>query len=180
VAAFYHGAVVVTLIIILLHKHGYLPFLRKSHLRDFSRYIFILCIIWTYTWFVQYILIWYANIPEETVYYMPRTKGEFIPLFYGELILNWVFPFLFLMSGKISSNINALLIACIVLMIGHWVDFYLQVIVGTYHHLHIGFIEIGTFVGYLGLFAAVVAWSLARVPLVARNHPYLEESLKNH
>jgi len=87
--AFYHGTVVITLIIIILSKLGYLPFLNKAHLKDLSKYIFILSIIWTYLWFSQYILIWYANIPEETVYYLPRTKGAFVPLFYAELIINF-------------------------------------------------------------------------------------------
>jgi hypothetical protein len=65
-------------------------------------------------------------------------------------------------------------------MIGHWIDIYNQVIVGTYHHLEIGFIEVGTFLGFLGLFAYVTARSLAMASLVPKHHPYLEESLAHH
>jgi hypothetical protein len=178
--AFFHASAVITLVVVILNKLGYFPFLTKAHLRDFSKYIFILSIIWAYTWFAQYILIWYANIPEETVYYLPRTKGEFVPLFYLELVINWLVPFLLLMIGKIATNRNALIAICSVLMIGHWIDIYNQVIVGTYHHLEIGFIEIGTFIGFLGLFAYITARSLAMAPLVAKHHPYLEESLTHH
>jgi hypothetical protein len=180
VMAFFHASVVITLIVVILNKLGYFPFLTKAHLRDFSKYIFVLSIIWTYTWFAQYILIWYANIPEETVYYLPRTKGEFVPLFYLELVINWLVPFLLLMIGKVATNKNALIAICSVLMIGHWIDIYNQVIVGTYHHLEIGFIEIGTFIGFLGLFAYITARSLAMAPLVPKHHPYLEESLAHH
>ncbi|MFO7615335.1 MAG: hypothetical protein R6W71_11930 [Bacteroidales bacterium] len=180
VMAFFHATAVITLIVIILNKLGYFPFLTKAHLRDFSKYILALSIIWVYTWFSQYILIWYANIPEETVYYLPRTKGEFIPLFYGELIINWLFPFLALMSNKVKKNANALIVICSILMIGMWVDIYQQVIVGTYHHLEIGFIEAGTFLGFIGLFAYVTARSLAMVPLVPKHHPLLEESLNHH
>jgi len=180
VMGFYHAVVLITIIVILLNKLGYLPFLNKYHLQDFSKYIFILSIIWAYTWFSQYILIWYANIPEETVYYVPRTKGEFTPLFYTELIVNWLFPFIVLLSGKISSSKNALLVVAVILMLGQWVDIYMQVAVGTIHHLHIGWIEIGSFIGYIGLFALVLAISLKRAPLIAKNHPYLEESLEHH
>jgi hypothetical protein len=120
--AFYHGTAVITLIIIILNKFGYLPFLNKAHLKDLSKYIFILSIIWTYMWFAQYILIWYANIPEETVYYMPRTKGEFRPLFYAELIINWVIPFALLLSNYLVSHKNTLMGICIIIIFGQWVD----------------------------------------------------------
>ena len=180
IMAFYHGTAMIALIVIILNKFGYFPFLNKSHLKDFSKYIFILCIMWVYTWFTQYILIWYANIPEETVYYIPRTKGEFATLFHVELILNWIVPFVLLLSGYISTNKNLLIIIIGVLMIGNWVDIYQQVFPGTVHHLQIGFIEIGSFIGFLGVFALVVGISLSKVPLVPKNHPFLEESFKHH
>jgi len=178
--SFYHGTVVITLIVIILSKLGYLPFLNKAHLKDFSKYIFILSIIWTYLWFSQYILIWYANIPEETVYYLPRTRGEFKPLFYLELIINFAIPFALLLSNYLVSHKNTLMAICIIIIIGHWVDLYLQIIVGTYGKLEFGLIEIGTFIGFAGMFAFVVARALKAVPMVPRNHPYLEESLGHH
>ena len=180
IMAFYHGTAMIALIVIILNKFGYFPFLNKSHLKDFSKYIFILCILWVYTWFTQYILIWYANIPEETVYYIPRTKGEFAALFHIELILNWIVPFVLLLSGYISTNKNLLIIIIGVLMIGNWVDIYQQVFPGTVHHLQIGFIEIGSFIGFLGIFALVIGISLSKAPLVPKNHPFLEESFKHH
>jgi hypothetical protein len=178
--SFYHGTVVITLIVIILNKMGYLPFLSKAHLKDFSKYIFILSIIWTYLWFAQYILIWYANIPEETVYYFPRTKGEFKPLFYLELIINFAIPFALLLSNYLVSRKNTLLGICIIIILGQWVDLYLQIIVGTYGKLEIGLIEVGSFAGFAGMFAYVVAGALKAAPLVAKNHPYLEESLGHH
>ena len=178
VMAFYHGTVVTTLIVIILNKLGYLPFLTKSHLKGLSKYIFVLGIIWVYTWFAQYILIWYANIPEETIYYMPRTKGEFVPLFYLELIINWFIPFMLLMSGRIVTSKNAMIAICSMLVIGQWIDVYNQVFPGAYHHLHIGFIDVGTFVGFLGIFGYLVARFLTMVPLVPKHHPLLDESLE--
>ena len=180
VMAFYHGTVVIVLVVILLNKAGYLPFLNKNHLKDFSKYIFILSIIWVYVWFVQYILIWYANIPEETIYYMPRTMGEFSVFFRMEMIINWLVPFLLLLSKKIATNKNALLAIAIILIIGQWIDIYQQIFPGTVHHFKIGFIEIGMFIGYVGLFALGVAYSLKKTALVAKNHPYLEECLQHH
>jgi hypothetical protein len=178
--AFYHGSTVIVLIILILNKLGYFPFLSKAHLRDFSRYIFILSIIWTYLWFSQYILIWYANIPEETIYYLPRTKGEFQPLFYLELIINFAIPFVLLLSNYLVTHKNTLIAICVVIILGQWVDLYQQVIVGSYGKLQIGFIEIGSFIGFAGLFAYMTARSLASAPLVPKHHPYLGESLEHH
>lgn len=178
--AFYHGTTVMVLIIIILNKLGYLPYLSKAHLKDYSKYIFILSIIWTYMWFSQYMLIWYANIPEETVYYLPRTKGEFRPFFYMELIINWVIPFALLLSNYLVSHKNTLLAICCIIIFGQWVDLYQQVIVGTYGKLHIDFIEIGSFIGFAGLFAYIVARALASAPLTPRNHPLLEETFHHH
>ncbi|MBI5008655.1 MAG: hypothetical protein HZB98_03180, partial [Bacteroidia bacterium] len=69
VAAFLHGVSIITLIVFILFRLGYFPFLNKYHLHDFSRYIFMLSIVWGYFWFAQFMIIWYGNIPEETVYY---------------------------------------------------------------------------------------------------------------
>lgn len=178
--AFYHGSVIVALIVILMNKAGYFPFMNKYHIRDFSKYIFVLSIIWGYLWFVQYILIWYANIPEETIYYMPRTKGEFKIFFYGELILNWLVPFVLLLSWKIAANRNAIIAIAIVLIIGQWIDVYQQIYPGTIHHLKIGFTEVGMFLGYIGLFILFVGYAFKRIPMVPKNHPYMEECLKHH
>ncbi len=178
--AFYHGAVVITAIVIILNKLGYFPFLNKTHLGDFGRYIFALSIIWGYIWLSQYLLIWYANIPEETVYYVPRILQEYKNFFYLELIVNWLFPFLFLMWNRVAKNANALLFAAIVLMGGQWIELYMSIMPDTADAHNITYIEVGTFLGYLALFALVVAWSLSRMPLIAKNHPYLPESLEHH
>ena len=178
--AFYHGTVVVTLVVILMNKAGYFPYLNQHHLRDFSKYIFILSIIWAYTWFSQYILIWYANIPEETIYYVPRTKGEFTPFFYLELVINWLIPFLVLLSSRIGSRKDVLITVAILLIIGQWIDVYQQVYPGTIHHVKIGFIEIGSFLGFTGLFIYALGYTFKRTPLVPKNHPYLNESIKHH
>lgn len=68
----------------------------------------------------------------------------------------------------------------IILIIGQWIDIYQQIFPGTVHHFKIGFIEIGMFIGYVGLFALGVAYSLKKTALVAKNHPYLEECLQHH
>jgi len=176
IMAFFHGAVVITAIVIVLNKLGYFPMLTKKHLHDFSRYIWALSLIWGYIWLSQYLLIWYANIPEETVYYIPREMGEYKTLFYVELIMNWAFPFFFLMWNRIAKNANLLLFTAAVLILGQWVELFMSIMPGTVEKHSISIYDIGIFLGSFGLFALVVGMSLAKMPLIPKKHPYLIES----
>ena len=68
IAAFYHGSAMIALIVILMNGKGHFPFMNKFHVHDFTRYVFMLSIIWGYFWFAQFMLIWFGNLPEETIY----------------------------------------------------------------------------------------------------------------
>ncbi len=176
IMAFFHGSAVITAIVIILNKLGYFPMLTKKHLHDFSRYIWALSLIWGYIWLSQYLLIWYANIPEETVYYIPREMGEYKALFYVELIMNWAFPFFFLMWNRIAKNANLLLFTVVVLILGQWVELFMSIMPDTVEKHSISIYDIGIFIGSFGLFALVVGISLAKMTLIPQKHPYLIES----
>ncbi len=178
IAAFYHGSSIVVLVVLVLHGRGYFKFLNDSHLHDFARYIFMLAIVWGYLYFAQFMLIWYANIPEETYYYVPRLQTEpWRTLFFLNIILNWAIPFLVLMPRRTSRSKPVILGVIGLLIIGQWVDLYLQIFPGTTATFRLGLVEIGTFLGYAGLFALVTGYALTRASLIPKNHPYLEESL---
>lgn len=180
VAAFLHGVSVIALIVFILHKRGYFPFLNKYHLHDFARYIFILSIIWGYFWFSQFMIMWYGNIPEETIYFYARWQAGWKVLFYLEIGLNWTIPFMLLIPVKTSRNMNVITIVILFLIIGQYLDLYSQIIPGTTGLLKFGFIEAGMFLGFAGLFALVVATTLGRAKLIPPNHPYLNEGLDHH
>lgn len=180
VSAFLHGVSVMILIIFILNKKGYFTFLNKYHLHDLTRYMFMLAIIWGYFWFSQFMLIWYGNIPEETVYFYYRWDPGWKSLFFAEIILNWAVPFFVLLPIKASRSMTVMTIVIILLIIGQYVEQYLQIIPGTSEKLQFGLIEITTFIGYAGLFVYVVISSLGRRKIVPVNHPYLQESLEHH
>jgi hypothetical protein len=180
VAAFYHAAAVITLIVILLHEKGYFPLLNKSHLLDFSRYIFILAIIWGYFTFSQFMIIWYGNIPEETEYFAHRWEHGFEYIFYANFIINWFIPFVLLLSQVVNKNIMVLKALCILLIVGQYLDLYEQIFPGVIHYAIFGIVEIGFFLGFSGLFTFITAKALASAPLIPMNHPYLEESIHHH
>lgn len=180
IAAFLHGSAVIALIVILLNRAGYLSVLNRSHLHDFTRYLFMLAIVWGYFNFAQFMLIWYGNIPEETHFYVHRWHGVFQVLFYVNIVLNWAIPFFFLMPRKNSRSRVVMISVIILLIIGQYTELYYEIWPATVHEAKFGLIEIGTFLGFVGLFSLVVLTYLAKANLVPKNHPYLQESVHHH
>jgi len=181
VAAFHHAAIVITFIVLLMNQRGHFPFLNKSHLGDFARYIFMLCIIWGYFWFAEFMLIWYANIPEETAYFIPRVQGEgWRFFFFANIAINWFIPFVLLMPKATAKNPTFLKIVIPILIVGQFIDLYTQIFPGTLGEQVLGFQEIGSFVGFAGLFMLVTGWALSRANLYPLNHPYMEECKGHH
>ncbi|HLF33636.1 MAG TPA: hypothetical protein VI583_05340 [Cyclobacteriaceae bacterium] len=172
-----HSVAIITLIVIFLNSKGCLNNLNKNHLHDFSRYIFILSTIWAYLWFVEYLIIWFTNIPEETIYYVVRTGEEWKVFFFLNIFLNWVIPFIALFSNKLDNKKPIILIVCVVMIIGQWIDLYLQIMPGTTGKYYTGIIEIGTFAGFAGVFILTIAITLTKIPLIPQNHPFLLESI---
>jgi len=177
IAAFLHASTVIALIAIILYRLGHLPMLNNSHLHDFSRYIFMLSLIWGYFNFVEFMLIWYGNIPAETVFFVKRSGGAFGALFFVNIALNWLVPFLFLMPRMTSRSKVFLLPVIFLMMIGQYTELYYYIWPAVVHGAKFGILEIGTYLGFLGLFALVVTNTLSKASLVPRNHPYLEESI---
>ncbi len=177
VSAFFHGSSIIVLIVLIMHHYGYFSFIGNAHWADFSKYVFILAIMWAYFWFAQYLLIWYANIPEETSYYVQRLTGKWKIIFYLNFILNWAVPFIILLPNYFARKKFILggVICC--LIIGQYIDIYEQIVPGTLGEVKIGFTEIGTFIGFAGLFIYVVLRTLSSASLIPEKHPLLQESL---
>jgi hypothetical protein len=176
------GLAFITFVVILLKEQGYLSIVTSNHLHDMGKFIFGFSIFWTYLWFSQFLLIYYANIPEETVYFVQRmTTPNYSSIFYINLFINFVFPFLALMSRDSKRQMSILKIVTVVLMLGHWLDFYLMITPGVMKFDGgFGFMEIGSFMIFTAAFFWVVLSSLAKYPLIAKNHPTLQESLHHH
>ncbi|GJM28926.1 MAG: quinol:cytochrome C oxidoreductase [Cyclobacteriaceae bacterium] len=179
---FVTGLAAITLITVYLKEGGYLSIVNSNHLHDLGKFVFAFSIFWAYIWVSQYLLIYYANIPEESVYFMERLNSDqYAPVFYVVLIMNFFFPFLALMTRDAKRQVMFLKIVCPVVMIGHWLDFYLMVTPGTLKESGgFGFLEIGMAIIFAVTFLFVILNSLSKVPLVAKNHPMLEESMHHH
>ncbi|MDV3308319.1 MAG: quinol:cytochrome C oxidoreductase [Cyclobacteriaceae bacterium] len=176
------GLAFITLIVANLKTSGYLKIVNANHLHDLGKFVFAFSIFWTYIWFGQFLLIYYANIPEETVYFIERMKtSPYAWIFYANLILNFVLPLLLFMTRDSKRHLSTLKLVCPIVLIGHWFDFYNMVTPAVVQeHGGVGFLEIGATLIFLAAFFLVMYNALARIPLIGRNHPMLEESLHHH
>ena len=176
------GLSVITLILVYLKDAGYLKMVNANHLHDLGKFIFGFSVFWTYIWFSQFMLIWYAHIPEETVYFILRTTvSPYSWIFYTNLILNFVLPFLLLMPRDSKRHGSMLKVVCPIIIVGHWFDFYNMITPGVMkYNGSLGFIEIGLALIFLCVFLLVVLTSLTKFSLVAKNHPFMQESLNHH
>ncbi len=220
------------LLMIYLQSRGYMKAITQEHLHDLGKYLFGISIFWTYLFFSQFMLIWYANVGEETVYFDLRLN-EYAPMFFLNLFLNFLLPLLILMRNDTKRKYGTLSFIAILIIFMHWVDFFIMIKPGVlhteheYHHVfdhkdatghhehgdtkHLdghehgdehgvveasaghghesaftpgftmpGFLEIGTFLGFFGLFLFIVFWNLSRASLLPPNDPYLGETLHHH
>lgn len=176
------GFATILLITLYLKRHGYLESVNDSHIHDLGKWVFAFSLVWTYMWFSQFMLIWYANIPEESAYFFDRWgMSNYRFLFWFSMIINFLVPLILLMSRDAKRHNGRLILVCIIILIGHWINSYLLVAPGTLKtHGHIGLGEIGMALGFIGLFIYIVSNALSKHPLETKNHPYLEESKHLH
>jgi hypothetical protein len=175
------GIAAITLFVVLLRERGHLAgIVNESHLHDLGKLLFAFSIFWAYIWVSQYLLIWYANIPEEAVYYHVRTNGPWLFWFALVLVLNWIVPFTVLMTRSAKRNPTMLKWIAAVILVGHWLDLYVVAAPSVLHHVRLGLPEIVITAGYAALFFAVTSRALSRAPVVARHDPFLAESLRHH
>ncbi len=174
------GITVIALVTIVLKSQGYLEFVNDSHIHDLAKYMFGFSIFWTYLWFSQFMLIWYANIPEEVVYFVTRVEDFKLP-FFGMVVMNFVFPVLLLMNSDYKRVNWFVVLTGIVILAGHYIDVFVMVIpatVGT--SWFIGIPEIGSLLFFFGLFVYVVFTALTKAPLLVKNNPFIKESKQYH
>ena len=223
-ASWFVSMICLTILILqYLKRKGYYEGVSTEHFHDLGKFLFAFSIFWTYLWFSQYMLIWYANVGEETIYFKERVT-KYPILFYGNLLINFVAPFFILMRNDTKRKMGSLGFVAGLVLVGHWIDFFLMIKPGVLHTAHEvaghgsnadpshaadmhthgahahgghdlahgvestfelgftipGFLEFGTFIGFLCLFLFFVFTMLSRVPLVGKNDPYIEESLHHH
>ncbi|MBO0322874.1 quinol:cytochrome C oxidoreductase [Muricauda sp. CAU 1633] len=177
---FVSGITVIAMVSIYLKSRGYLEVVNDSHIHDLAKFMFGISIFWTYLWFAQFMLIWYADIPEEVTYYVARFQDYKLP-FFGMLVMNFVFPLLVLMNSDYKRVNWFVIMAGIVVLLGHYLDIFNMVMPATVgDQWHIGLPEIGGILFFGGLFVFWVFNTLTKAPLLPKRNPFIEESRHFH
>lgn len=179
--AFVCGMTALTMFTLFLKSQGYLSFINKEHIHDLGKFMFAFSIFWAYIWLSQYLLIWYANIPEESVYYNMRKEensGIYQFQFWFNVIICFAIPFLGLMMRDAKRNSTWLYIIGTIILVGHWNDLYLMIMPGTMKGAaQIGLLELGMPIFFAGIFIFTVLKAFEKAPTFPLKHPYLEESV---
>ena len=180
-ASFFVSAITtIALVTLYLKSRGFLEYVNTSHIHDLAKFMFGFSVFWTYLWFSQFMLIWYANIPEEITYFITRIEVYNLP-FFGAVVMNFVFPLLILINTDFKRITWVLVMAGVVILAGHYIDFFNMIMPGTVgDQWFIGVPEIASVLFFLGLFIFVVFSALTKNPLLAKRNPYIEESKHFH
>ncbi|MGB1307505.1 MAG: quinol:cytochrome C oxidoreductase [Oceanihabitans sp.] len=174
------GITVIAFISLYLKSKGHLELVNDSHLHDLAKFMFGFSIFWAYLWFSQFMLIWYADIPEEVTYFVTRINDYKLP-FFGMLALNLVFPFLVLMNSDYKRIPWFVVMAGIIILVGHYIDVFNMIMPATVgDRWFIGIPEIGALLLFAGLFILVVFTALTKAPLLAKRNPFIKESENFH
>jgi hypothetical protein len=180
-SSFVSGMSLIALWVIFLKNKGYLEYTNQEHLHDIGKFMFAFSIFWTYLWFSQYMLIWYGNISEETVYFKHRVQGPYKGIFFLNLIINFICPLLILMKRSTKRNYTLVTFMAVLIIFGHWIDFF-QMVMGSIskEHVTLGWLDFGIAAFFVGLIIFLVGKELASKPLLSKYHPFQKESIIYH
>jgi hypothetical protein len=165
----------------ILHGYGYLRgIITVEHFHDLGKLMFAFTCFWAFCAFSQYMLIWYGNIPEETIWYSHRWAGNWK---YISLILpigHFAIPFVLLMSRLAKRNLKFLTFMAVWLIVMEFIDLHWLILPNFNHHgFHLSWLDISTLVGFSGLFLGILGKKLTGPMLVPIQDPFLEKSIHN-
>lgn len=155
--------------------------IRTVHIRDLSLWMFAFTVFYAYIAFSQFLLIYYANIPEETVWYLERLNGgyEYLAFFY--LFGRFVIPFIVLLGKKAKTNFKVVSSMAILILAAHLVEIYWLIMPVLHHHgVHFDWMTITAFIGLGGFFLGLFFHRFKKQKMVPVNDPKLSQSLNKH
>jgi hypothetical protein len=189
-AGHFVAALSLTMIVMrMLDRGGYIEgILSREHYHDVGKLMFAFTIFWTYVAFSQYFIIWYGNLPEETVFFAKRLANGWEIFGWASLFVHFIIPFLFLLRQDVKRRPQLVTIGAVLLLVAHAIDLS-WVILPVFSAAHGQPYQLswalvvcgwGAIAVMLGLLLIVAASAFRRHSAVAYNDPYLHESLEYH
>jgi hypothetical protein len=165
-------AAVIVLVVWLRWQGPLRSAVNENHLHDLGTLLFAFSSFWMYTWYCQYMLIWYVNNPEETSYFRLRSQGYWPVWLFVDLALNWAVPFVVLLFRSVKRNPWLLAMVALLVLVGRWVDLSLMILPTQAAASPLpGLLDAGLLLGTVGVFVLVVYLSLRKAPLVPLQGP---------
>jgi hypothetical protein len=174
---------VFAILIFYLKKNGYLgDLVNDNHIHDVGKFMLSFSIFWAYTGFCQFMLIWYANLPEETFWYEQRMTGGWTIITYSIPFIKFIFPFLLLLNRPNKRDINFLAKMGFWIILTEIIEIFWIVFPSNFEHLDpISFVvTVGVVIGAFGLFGFTLLKGLESNKLVAVGDPRFEQALNHH
>jgi hypothetical protein len=175
------GLATLILLLVLIKKLGYLPEVNENHFHNIAQLLIGFTIFWMYIWFSQFMLIWYANIPEETAFFIPRIQNGWQFVLALLILMRWFFPFILLLPRPVKRSPKWLVPISILVLSAHFTDLFYNIfpsVLGLENAPQFPITAILMLLGTLSFFTLWVLLYLSRVNLIAKNDPFLEESMK--
>lgn len=163
----------------MLRKKGILAdIITIEHYHDLGKFLFTFVIFWGYIGFSQYFLIWYANIPEETIWYLHRWEGSWKIITMVIVFGHFLIPFIALMPRFVKRDLGALSFFAFWILIMHWIDIFWLIMPNLHHHgTHFSWMDLTATLGIGGIFFWYFLHKYYNHALVPINDPRLEVSI---
>lgn len=168
---------ILALVLLWLRGRGFLSnVINTEHYHDIGKLLFAFMVFWTYVNFSQYLLIHYADLPEETIWYQEREGWFWIG--WALIAGHFMVPFAFLMSRHVKRSTPLLALASIFMLVMHWLDMQFIIMPIHHHQPHPHWVDYTVWLGLLFLFVGFTLVITRRVPLLPVRDPRLKESLR--
>lgn len=169
---------VMALVLMVLQRNGMLKNeIRIDHYQDLGKFLFGFIVFWAYIAFSQYMLIWYGNLPEETVFFRRRLENGWEVYSAILLIFHFIIPFLVLVGRWTKRSLPLFAFMCIWMIVMHWFDFFWILSPVLHENASISLYDFSAWLGLFGVFTAAFMYRLSRHALVPQRDPRLHKSL---
>ncbi|HEY5564267.1 MAG TPA: hypothetical protein VIL33_01665 [Rhodothermia bacterium] len=176
--SFFVALASVTLVALFLQRGGYLKnVITVEHYHDLGKFMFAFTVFWTYIAFSQYMLIWYGNLPEETVWFRHRMEGSWAMASWALLFGHFLIPFFLLMLRSAKRTRGMLYIMGFWFLMVHFLDLFWLAMPAQSHHFSVEMIDITAWLGMVFLFVGLIVLRAARHATVPYNDPNFKASL---
>jgi hypothetical protein len=179
---FYSTLALTAVVTVVLKRRGLLEgIVSEEHFHDLGKFMFAFTTFWAYIGFSQFMLIWYANLPEETGYFLHRFDGSWLWVSIFLLVGKFLTPFLILLPRENKRNPTILFNVGIFMLVAQWIDILWMIQPEFFKDgPRFFWIEAGTTIGFIGLFGFMITRFLSRNNVVAFRDPRLAEAVFHH